>query len=350
MNWTKKDLATACKVLRGFTAPDSRAMEAIGGALERDVTYDAIATAFRRHKLKPMRNFCHGGHTHSDPGFVIPQGIIPTHKEAEQAVEAYSGKLPRRVICDSDNHYPIACKHVEAAKLKFAQDVKPDLWLNCGDLFDFWGISRHDKEAAKWFGGKARQQEEFDSARPYTKEVCRVSDEVILIPGNHERRLYSLINANPSFFGLKAFEWHTLAGLPEKYKVLKYGARLRVGAMTFEHGDQIGGRFGVASPPTWLLTNKGNKNTIFGHFHRSESKHKTVFDEDGNQHDYIAIAQGHGSIVNEQTYIREPSWQHSFTYIEMWQDKGKPRFTAHQIVITNGQFMFGGKLYDGRRA
>jgi hypothetical protein len=201
------------------------------------------------------------------------------------------------------------------------------------------------------FSGKARLQDELNAAKPYWREVCKVTKkEVHFILGNHENRLYRFIGANLWAYQLEAFEWQNMAALPPMVKVHEYGAQKKIGPITFEHGDRIGGRFGCTHPTHWLLQNRGNRNTVFGHTHRLESKTRTVFDEYGEPHVYIAHNQGHGSDVKQQKYAGpEPNWQHGFTYIEFYTEGGKPRFSLHPIIIVNGRFSWGGRVYDGQK-
>lgn len=278
---------------------------------------------------------------------VLPRGTKPPEDVPDHNVTDES--LPRFLLCDGDVHHPIQDPHVEAAKLAFARDLKPATWVSIGDTYDCWLISRHDKEPDRLFDGPARLQQEFDSAQPYWREVCSISERVHYILGNHENRLQRLVGANPGLFGLRALEWGSIAGLPDKVQVHRYGARLRIGTMTFVHGDRLGGKFGVVHLAHWMLANHGNRNVVFGHHHRQEMKCRTVFDEHGQPHDYVAIAQGHGSLVSEQKYVSEPNWQHGFTVIEFWTEAGRPRFTAHPIYVVGGKFSFNGRIYDGRK-
>ncbi len=280
------------------------------------------------------------------PRIVYPPGTrAPEPAPASNATDA----LPRSILCDGDNHYPCADPVVEAAKLAFARDVKPGAWINVGDAYDCWLISRFDKEPDRLFSGPARLQEEFDAARPYWREVCAISPRVHLILGNHENRLQKLLAANLGLFGLRSLDWPVMADLPSAVQVHPYGTRLRVGSITFEHGDRIGGRFGVLHPAHWLLTNRGNRNTVFGHTHRAETKFRTVYDETGEPHTYMAVNAGHSSDASKQNYQPEANWQTAFVYIECWTEAGKPRFTLHLIPVINGRFSWGGKVYDGRK-
>lgn len=276
--------------------------------------------------------------------WTVPKESRPPPEPIESRVSD-PGSLPRFLFSDGDLHYPIHDKRVEAAKLALARDLKPETWVNVGDAWDCWLLSGFTKEPERIFDPGSRLQEEFDSSRPYFDEAARIAGRYHLILGNHERRLWRLIAANLGLFGLRALEWRSMAALPGNVQVHPYGTRLRVGPVTFEHGDAIGGKFGVKHPGAWLLDNRGNRNTVFGHTHRASTTYRTIWDEEGQDHTYVAINQGHGSDVSQQKYAAEPSWQHGFTVIEYWSESGKPRFTPHLITIVNGRFSFNGRQY-----
>lgn len=287
-----------------------------------------------------------GKHTFRVPRELADKSDPPSHGQVTHA-----GPLPRRITSDGDNHYRWHDPYVETAKLKFIQDVRPDTHVSVGDQYDFWHFSRFDKPAAKSLAPDSLLQAEFDAAQTYWKTIDGVCSNVYYILGNHENRLQKLINANLGFFGLRVLDWPTLAGLPAQVKVIDYGKRLRIGGVTWEHGDRIGGRFGVMHPSHWLLTQKGDRNTIFGHTHRVECKYRKVWDEGINPHVYGAWNQGHGSDERAAwDWQPEAGWQHGFTYVEMETTAGKPSFTVHQIVIVDGKFHFNGRVYSGHTA
>lgn len=281
------------------------------------------------------------------PKLVLPPGSKPPEIPPDNFVDA-DHPMPVRLICDGDLHYPINDPYVTAAKMAFARDFQPDTWINVGDMYDFWGISRHEKEAERLLELGGRLQEEFDSARDYWSEVTRISKNVHFIPGNHERRLSALVNANQALFGLRAFEWGTLAGIPASVRIHKYGTQLDIAGINFEHGDRITGGMG-AIHLAYLALAKRVTNVIFGHTHRIDTRYRT-FRRDGQVKTIVSHNQGHGSDVSKQTYAGPcPDWQHGFTAIEWYSVGGQPRFTIHAIPVVGGRFMFGGKLYDGHR-
>lgn len=256
-------------------------------------------------------------------------------------------KVPKNMVVTGDLHYGSVDKVVEAARVAFIRDVKPELLVDLGDFYDFWEASSYPKSIKRSRNPLSQLQYEFDEAQPYLKEVCAIVESYKYLKGNHEARGEKMADREPALASLKAMDIKRLADMPKKVEVFEHGDRLRVGPVTIEHGDRI--PKGVKYPAHWMLQNKGNRNTIFGHTHKSSMATRTIYDELGNQKSYFAINQGHGQDVRKVDYVDEPDWIHGFTYVEFWKAGSEWRCTPHPIVIYQGRFSFAGKVYDGRK-
>lgn len=249
------------------------------------------------------------------------------------------------LICDGDNHFPYHDPVVQEAKFKFAQHVKPKYWVNVGDQYDFYSVSKYAKEPDRI----ESLQDEFDSAQPYWQEACRLAKEVHYIPGNHEQRLERLFCDLPGLFNLRALRLHKVADLPSTVKVYKPNDILTINRVGFMHGHQIKGS---QNPAQWVLGAMPGMSYVFGHFHRSQTAYRTARDPDGGSRSFVAAAQGWGGDCVKANYdpmCPYQNWQHGFTYIEFYTVAGKTRFALHPIVVVNGRFSWGGKVFDGRR-
>lgn len=286
-----------------------------------------------------------------DEPLKIPHALRPKDRppESQNTVPFWPA---RGMFVDGDNHFPVADPVVSSAKLAFVRDVRPDLWVNLGDLLDFWLASRFPKEAQRMFGPYGtRLQEEIDSARPYVEAVCSVVKQAHFIPGNHEKRHEKLIDANPTLFGLRALGWKQILQYPDNFVVHPYGTRLRVNKAPLYcvHGDTIVPER-VVSPSQYVLQRRVNQTTLFGHTHKASSAYRTGYDENRDPIVHAAVNTGHGTLVSEQTYAGpEPDWQHAFAYVEFFEIEGKGRFTVHLIHVIDGRFSWNGTLYDGRK-
>jgi len=282
----------------------------------------------------------------SAPERTLPKGLIPPDPVPDHRVSV-SGS-PRSVLCLSDLHIPIHDKRAVDTVIAFARDQKPDVIVLAGDCVDCWLLSSFVHEADRLFEPGARLQEELDTARPIFDAIAATTGRVEYLLGNHEARLSKLVNLHPGTFGLRALEWSSLAGLPSNFTVHRYGARLRVGAMTFEHGDRIGSKMGLPIHAAhWVLNRHGGRNVAFGHSHRLEMRVRTVWDERGQPHEYVAINTGHLSDVAGHRYVSEPDWHPGFLWLDCWTDGGEDRFTPSLIPIVSSRFSFGGRLYGG---
>lgn len=352
MNWDSTKPAII-KIAKSSASVNEVAQKA-SKLLKKPVSRDSLKSAWKRFrsldaKLPELQSYFHVESSTSPCAFVVPKGAEAPPPVIDGQVTD-KGPLPKFVISDGDLHYPVHDPYVEAAKLAFARDIKPQVWVNVGDVWDHYHLSRFDKSASKMLDPGTLLQSEFDAAQPYLKEVCRIADRMHIILGNHENRLSKLINANLGLFNLRALDWKRIAELPANANVIPYGKRLRIGAVTWQHGDQLGGRFGVLHPEYWLLVNKGDRNTIFGHTHRIGARFKTVWDENLTPHTYAAFNQGHGSDAKKAwDWCPESNWAHGFCLVEHFTVAGKPHFTVHQIAVVDGKFAFNGKIYDGRK-
>ena len=286
-----------------------------------------------------------------EPELKIPKKLIPKERPLEN--QARIPFFPAGgIFVDSDNHFPTDDKAATRAKLKFVQAMRPDLWINAGDLFDFYLASRYDKEAARVFGSFGiTLQAEIDAARPYAEEICQVVKQAHFIPGNHCHRFEKLIDANPALYGLRSMGWSQILDYPKNFYVHPYGTRLRVNDLPLYvvHGDQIVPER-VSAPAPFMLNKRNNQTTIFGHNHKLGEAYRTSYDQDRNPIIYGAVNIGHGCDITQQTYAGpEPDWATGFCYVEVYKQNGKARFSIHLIKIIDGSFKFAGVLYDGNQ-
>lgn len=246
---------------------------------------------------------------------------------------------------DGDNHYRIADRYVEAAKLQFIEHVKPDVHMNLGDQYDLHSISRFEKEPERVFD-KFTLQDEFDSAFEYWKRITKAAKRVEFILGNHEYRLTKLIMANAGLFGLACLNWHTMAGIPSSVHIHPYGAQRQIGLAWFEHGDQFAsGRVGPG-----IFARRGGRVQVYGHSHMAQFLTTSLRDERGRIIDRVVMNTGHGSDLRYQTYAgATPNWQHAFGYIQHHSAAGRTDVATYLIRVQNGRIFWDGKVFDGGR-
>ena len=270
----------------------------------------------------------------------IPADLVVNEKTA----------VPARMIVSSDVHFPVHDPATMRAKLAFAKDMQVDGWMELGDLYDCWSISGYGKEPDRWYN-KGRLQEEFDVGSAYWEEVCDIIGDrgnAWFVLGNHEDRLNRFLQAKQGLYGLTSLNnWHTLAGLPSQVKIYPYGSSVKIGKIHYEHGDRVGGKFGVKHRCEWVLSNRVGMNLIMGHSHKGDLRYRTVLTANGMS-TYMAANLGHQSDATKQKYAVNPDWQLGFGYVEHYRVGNNLEFSFYPIHVTRGRFVFNGKVYDGR--
>lgn len=263
-------------------------------------------------------------------------------KPGPELVLPWSGPPPRRVLIDSDSHFPHHDPRHLAAKMKFAQDYKPDVWWCLGDHYDFNGLSSFDQDPEVG----TTLQEEFDSSAEYWREVCSVARKVEYLLGNHEHRLWKTIVHNPGLFRLRALsDLHNLMGVPAKVKIHPYGTQRQIGHVWGQHGDQVRG----INPTQWVMAHSSGRVSVFGHTHRLGAYFKTLRNEQGEMIRREVWNSGHGSSVAAATKWAgtTPAWQQGFLVVEHYQVGNVWAVNVYPIATQAGTFSYGGRIYRG---
>lgn len=92
-----------------------------------------------------------------------------------------------KAVVYGDTHVPFHDTAAVRVVQAIAQDVKPDVLLNVGDVVDCWQISRFDKNPNR----RDTLQDNIDEARQHLAEMAQVVPNArrVLLEGNHENRL-----------------------------------------------------------------------------------------------------------------------------------------------------------------
>lgn len=255
-------------------------------------------------------------------------------------------RVPQSLVVTGDLHYGITDKRVEAARVAFIRDVKPEAYIDIGDFYDQWAVSSYPKSPERARHTEAQLQFEFDDAQPYIKEVCKYAKWFHLIEGNHDDRLTRAKRREPGLDSLRGMSLKRLAELPEKVKLHAYGTRLHLAGLSFEHGDGV--PRGVQNPAKWMLGHR-RKSVISGHVHYMSQASMTTYNERGRPEIRMAWTQGAGLDFSKQDYCQDPNWQHGFTYVTFFKVGSDWRFSVCPIVVVDGAFSYGGKVYSGKK-
>jgi predicted phosphodiesterase len=245
----------------------------------------------------------------------------------------------KSLVVIPDIHFPYEDKRAVKTLLQFCKDVKPTRAVQLGDAYDCYNLTTFPKR----YGVGGPMLAEANAGKAFWEELIASCGQVDYLPGNHEERIQKrLEELVPSLIGHPALELSNLLLLPKKVRVHPYHTRLRVGNMIITHGDNLKGTKAMHAAAN-VLKHYGNQHTVFGHLHRIEYAAKVQYNYDRTR-EYTARTIGW--LGNEKArafeYATDPGWQHGFLYVEFF---GEDRFSAYQITLVDGKFMFKGKLY-----
>jgi len=233
-----------------------------------------------------------------------------------------------RILNISDLHFPYQDNEAIKLALEYGRKKKVDCILINGDLIDFAGISRHEKD---W-----RQRsinDEFNSVRAFLNGLRKLfpKQKIVFKYGNHDERWekYLFLKA-PELFDYSDFQLEVLLKLGElKIEVVKDKRPIKVGKLTILHGHELAGGSGGVNPAraTFLKT---LDSVIVGHYHKRSSHDETTMN--GN----VISVQSQGCLCGMNPhYMPINKWQQGFSYIE--HDIKTGDYMLHNHVIIKGK-------------
>lgn len=211
--------------------------------------------------------------------------------------------------------------------LQIINQIQPDKIINLGDFLDLPELSRWQQEEA--FQRTTQKAIDYGHDLLCKQRASAPNAEIVLLEGNHERRLknYIINNAN-KIYGL------TRANTPEDWQQydIPYFLRLSDLDITYvdgypageyyvndtlkvKHGDVVrtAGRTAAA------VAEREQISTIFGHIHRIETAYKTFHTRDGKKqifaHSPGSLCRTDGAVPGHGT-----STDRSGRHITHWQN------------------------------
>jgi predicted phosphodiesterase len=237
-----------------------------------------------------------------------------------------------------------------------------DAVVNLGDFLDLPSQGRFEQEAG--FAGMTQQA--LDRGHLFLQEQRAAAGEgaeIILIEGNHDRRMEKFIQINAAAaWGLKRANADELPVMSIPYLLrldeigVEYIDAYPAGAYWISknlraiHGHKV--RSGGSTAAAYT-NDTPHISTVFGHIHRQEVQSKTVFDRDGSIRSQ-AISPGclcrvDGAVpsVNGSTKIDGSTakywenWQQGIAVITVDGDE----FSTELVQIVEGVAWFRGKKF-----
>ena len=252
--------------------------------------------------------------------FVMPESYAETF-------EPYEISQSRTLII-SDLHIPYQDNDSIQKAINYGKEKKVNCILINGDVLDFAGISRHEKD---WRQRQVHQ--EFEAARIFLSSLREhfPKAKIVFKLGNHDERWekYLFLKA-PEIFDDPEFKLESRLKLGElKIEVVKEKRPIRIGKLTVLHGHELFGGSGGVNPArgTFLKT---FDNVIIGHYHKTTSN--TEITMSGN----IISVHSVGCLCGKTPYYMPINrWNTGFGYCELDIKTGD--YVFHNKQIINGK-------------
>jgi len=265
--------------------------------------------------------------------------------------EGLKDNMPDKIkqcVASYDMHYPLYDKPTWQAELDFIDSNPPDVFIFGGDQFHFDEISHHTKGKPLFRTRRAYANSiegfERDILTPL-EDVLPKGCEKVWIIGNHERFEQDLIEEHPELENI--IDHVKLLKLKERgWEIIPLGHAYELGKLKVIHGEVlsgIGNQCGVF--PAKKAVETYACNVLAGHTHAPQTYTKISPVEHINKWQaYISPITGN---VNPSYLRNRPTaWLHGFNIIDVAPDG---QYNYYSVIVTKGKFMFGGKLYGGKK-
>lgn len=243
--------------------------------------------------------------------------------------EYTSARLPehlKKIGILSDIHVPFHSLEALTCAIKYLREQEIDcLYLN-GDTFDFYSISRHEKE--KDLRDFPR---EIEMARNFLQKL---RDIFPMIPiyfkaGNHENRFQRyLFSQAEEFAGLHELQFDKFFRMDHlKIEWVEDWQGMEMGDLLVCHGHEI---MAGGMNPSQTTFNKTFCNTLIGHVHRTTSTTK----KDGFKNFIHSYSTGCLTHLSPK-YYPFAQHNHGFALVEIQDGKSK----VSNLMIKNGKIV-----------
>ncbi len=247
------------------------------------------------------------------------------------------------LICN-DIHYPVHDRPSIAAVLDFARKNDIHGFIFNGDQLDLAEVSHHTK-GKSIHRPKGALKANLDG---FVREILEPLDkalgpkcERVWIHGNHERFiLQDMLEEQPELEGMLSLD--EALGLKRRgYKVVGLGGHTRIGHLYVLHGDTVGGGANPAKKAvdTWC------QSVVIGHHHTLQSFTKASPAHEGKR--WTGTVLPCLSTTNPgYARGRANTHLHGFGIVELMPGGN---FNLFPVVINDGKFAYGGKVYGCSR-
>jgi predicted phosphodiesterase len=233
-----------------------------------------------------------------------------------------------RILIISDLHFPYQDNHAIRKAIEYGKEQKVNCILINGDLFDFAGISRHEKD---WRQRSVTQ--EFEAVRTFLSSLRKhfPKAKIVYKLGNHDERWEKwLFLKAPEIFDDPEFKLETRLKLGElKIDIVKDKLPIKIGKLTCLHGHELAGGSGGVNPAraTFLKT---LDSVLVGHYHKT-SQHT-----EASMYQEVFSVNSVGCLCDlTPHYMPINKHNHGFAYVD--HDIKSGNYTLHNLKIIKGK-------------
>ena len=250
----------------------------------------------------------------------------------------------KRAIVTPDKHVPIHDKKACNVVLKAIEIVKPDIYVDLGDLGEWasvshWQWKRKKKPPVEYI--IPRVEKDIADVNKWLDIVDEKLDKVgckkrHMCAGNHEEWLDNFVKEYPY---LKQYKTKTALKFDERgWTYHEPGEYLKIGKLYYYHGHHFGGQYHAANH-----LRKLGCNIIYGHHHALQQD--TVTHMDGPKSAWsLGCLKDMSSEKNKWLGGRQHKWAHAFAVVDYYTGG---IFTVHVIQIIDGKASLWGELIKG---
>ena len=252
----------------------------------------------------------------------------------------------KRAIVTPDKHFPLADIPAIKVVCKAIEIVKPDIYIDLGDVGEWHGCSHW-----QW---KKRKRPPLEYQLPFIEQNIidvnkgmDIIDDALdkvdckerhMIEGNHDDWMNRFVEEHPY---LKEMEFKKCVKLKERgYKYHQAGKYLKIGKLAFYHGHHFAG---IQHSRNHLL--RLGTYVMYGHHHDIQQSSVTHLD---GQKSAWSIGCLKDMSQEQNTWLggRNHNWSHAFAIVDFYEDG---LFTVHVIQIINGKTSLWGEVIDGNK-
>jgi len=255
--------------------------------------------------------------THDTNPFKLPESYAETF-------EPYIISQSKTLII-SDLHFPYQDNKAITAALKYGLKEQVTCILINGDLLDFAGISRHERD---W-----RQRsvfEEFEAVRKFLKMLRDKfpNAKIVFKEGNHDERWEKWLYVKaPELFDDPEYKLEVRLRLGElKIDIVKDRRPVKIGHLTVLHGHEMAGTSGGVNPARSTFT-KTLESVLIGHFHKSSSHSESSMWGD------LKVTESVGCLCGlHPQFMRVNKWNYGFAIVDLNIKTGEYQVGNYKII------------------